>query len=154
MQIPRHVPGECDPTSRESILLHMLRIICAIVLSLAPLATAGAQQTPARNVVIITIDGLRWQEMFGGADSEYFQKDAKGAVTPIENRYVRPTAEARRMLLLPFVWHEVARNGQIFGDPSRQSRAHVTNGLWFSYPGYNEMLLGVADPRIDSNDKI
>jgi hypothetical protein len=132
----------------------MPRVVCAIVLALAFLAPASAQQAPARNVIIITIDGLRWQEMFGGADSEYFQKDAKGEVTAIEKRYVRPTAEARRTLLLPFIWNEVARNGQIFGDPSRRSRAHVTNGLWFSYPGYNEMLSGVADPRVDSNDKI
>ncbi len=118
------------------------------------LATAAAQQPPARNVIIVTIDGLRWQEMFGGADSDYFQKDAKGGATAIENRYLGPTAEARRALLLPFIWNEVARNGQIFGDPSRGSRAHVTNGLWFSYPGYNEMLSGVPDPRITSNDKI
>jgi hypothetical protein len=30
----------------------------------------------------------------------------------------------------------------------------VTNGLWFSYPGYSEMFAGVADPRVDSNDKV
>ena len=30
----------------------------------------------------------------------------------------------------------------------------MTNGLWFSYPGYNEMFSGVADPRVDSNDKV
>jgi hypothetical protein len=132
----------------------MPRVIIAIVVSLGFLATPSAQQAPARNVVIVTIDGLRWQEMFGGADSEYFQKDAKGEATAIEKRYVRPTAEARRTLLLPFIWSEVARSGQIFGDPSRRSRAHVTNGLWFSYPGYNEMFSGVADPRVDSNDKI
>ncbi len=24
--------------------------------------------------------------------------------------------------------------------------------MWFSYPGYNEMSTGVADPRIDSNE--
>jgi hypothetical protein len=30
--------------------------------------------------------------------------------------------------------------------------AHVTNGLAFSYPGYNEMLSGHPDPRIDSNE--
>lgn len=29
----------------------------------------------------------------------------------------------------------------------------MTNGLWFSYPGYSELLTGVADPRIDSNAK-
>ncbi len=32
--------------------------------------------------------------------------------------------------------------------------SHVTNGLWFSYPGYAEMLSGIADPRIDSNNRI
>ena len=31
--------------------------------------------------------------------------------------------------------------------------ARVTNGHNFSYPGYNELLSGRADPRIDSNDK-
>ena len=64
------------------------------------------------------------------------------------------TAEARRAVLMPFVWGTMATKGQIFGDPSRQSRAHLTNGLWFSYPGYNEMFSGAADPRIDSNDKV
>jgi hypothetical protein len=29
----------------------------------------------------------------------------------------------------------------------------VTNGLNFSYPGYNETLCGFPDPRINSNDK-
>jgi len=55
--------------------------------------------------------------------------------------------------LMPFLWNTIAKQGQVFGDPSRNSRAHLTNGLWFSYPGYNEMLAGVADPRIDSNNK-
>jgi hypothetical protein len=42
----------------------------------------------------------------------------------------------------------------VFGDAGAGSPARVTNGLRFSYPGYNEMLVGFADPRIDSNDKI
>jgi hypothetical protein len=32
--------------------------------------------------------------------------------------------------------------------------ARVTNGHNFSYPGYNEILTGYGDERIDSNDKI
>jgi hypothetical protein len=39
------------------------------------------------------------------------------------------------------------------GDPAKGSLVRVTNGRWFSYPGYNEMLSGAADPRVDSNDK-
>jgi len=54
---------------------------------------------------------------------------------------------------MPFFWGEIARRGQVFGNPASGGRSHVTNGLWFSYPGYAEMLSGVADSRVDSNDK-
>ncbi|MGA9389546.1 MAG: alkaline phosphatase family protein, partial [Candidatus Sulfotelmatobacter sp.] len=60
-------------------------------------------------------------------------------------------AERRRMLL-PFIWDVVAQHGQIFGNQNRGSIAHVTNGLAFSYPGYNEMLTGRPDARINSNE--
>ncbi len=66
----------------------------------------------------------------------------------------RDTPEARREALLPFVWSEIAKRGQIFGNARKGSVARVTNGLNFSYPGYSEMLTGFADPRIDSNKKI
>jgi hypothetical protein len=42
--------------------------------------------------------------------------------------------------------------GQIFGNQALGSVARVTNGLAFSYPGYNEMLTGHPDARIDSNE--
>jgi hypothetical protein len=126
----------------------------ASFVSLASFAVPAGAQSRARNVVVITIDGLRWQEMFTGADSAYFKKDKGGLATATENRFMRPTADERRAVLMPFIWGGVAQEGQIFGDPSRKSRAHITNGLWFSYPGYNEMFSGAADPRIDSNDKI
>jgi hypothetical protein len=125
--------------------------IAAAFVSMRPQAQTA---TPARTVVVITIDGLRWQEMFGGASQEYFKKEKDGAPGVAEKRFWRPAAEERRAALMPFIWGTVATKGQIFGDPSRQSRAHLTNGLWFSYPGYNEMFSGAADPRVDSNDKV
>src|SRR5262245_29401239 len=130
--------------------MHLPRVAALLALVCLSLA-AGEAQAPARNVVIITLDGFRWQEMFNGADRDYFKKEKEPGAA--EKRYWRPTAAERRAALLPFVWGTIAAKGQIFGDPSKQSRAHVTNGLWFSYPGYNEMLSGAADPRIDSNDK-
>src|SRR5206468_7149833 len=95
------------------------------------------------------------QEVFGGLQSALLTKEAGGVEEPepIERRFGGGTAEQRREKLMPFFWTIVAHNGQVFGDPSRRSLARVTNGLWFSYPGYNEMLSGAADPRIDSNDK-
>ena len=65
--------------------------------------------------------------------------------------------------LMPFVWlarrmqetdDVIVEQGMVLGDPSVDSSVTVTNGLYFSYPGYNEILTGYADERIKSNDKI
>jgi hypothetical protein len=127
--------------------------IVGVAIALASVSAQPAR-APARNVVVITIDGLRWQEMFTGAGREYFKKEKSGEPGAAEQRFWRETAGERRAALLPFLWGTVAARGQIFGDRSKKSRAHVTNGLWFSYPGYNEMFSGAADPRVDSNDKV
>lgn len=135
-----------------------MKPLAAVVLACLAAVGAAAQRAsatgPAANVVVITLDGFRWQEMFEGANRDYLKKDENGQPGPVERRFWRPDAEARRLTLLPFIWGTVARDGQVFGDPARQSRSHLTNGLWFSYPGYNEMLAGAADSRIRSNDKI
>lgn len=120
-------------------------------------STATAQEA-AENVVYVTLDGMRWQEVFNGAALEFMGDSAGGGWSAdsagLAGRFWRPTAEARRSTLMPFLWNVVGRQGQIIGNPARGSDMQVTNGLWFSYPGYNEMLTGSADPRIDSNDSI
>ena len=131
------------------------KLLFTAVLAALTLRAGVAQTAPeGLNALVVTIDGLRWQEMFGGADRDYFKRAKPGEVTAAEKRFWRDTPEAGRAALMPFMWGTVAVRGQIFGDPARQSRAHVTNGLWFSYPGYNEMFAGSGDPRIDSNDKV
>ena len=134
----------------------MRRILTIVTLGIAilPLAAQQPQVPSERHVVVITLDGLRWQEMFGGADRDYFKRNKPDEVPAAETRFWRPSAEERRALLMPFMWKTIAVRGQILGDPAKKSRVHVTNGLWFSYPGYNEMLAGAADPRVDSNDKV
>ena len=101
-------------------------------------------------------DGLRWQEVFSGAESILMNKE-NGAVSDeaaLRKAYWRDTPEARRVALMPFLWTVIAKQGQIYGHRSAGSDAYVTNGLNFSYPGYSETLCGFADPRINSNDKI
>ena len=130
----------------------MIRLIAAAFLFV--LVVPPAPQDPAQAVVVITIDGLRWQEFFTGADRDYFKRDKAGSGGEPERRFWRPTADERRKVLMPFVWNTIAAGGQIFGDPAAESASRLTNGLWFSYPGYSEILAGVADPRIDSNNKV
>jgi hypothetical protein len=61
-------------------------------------------------------------------------------------------AGERRTALFPFLWGTVAAHGQIFGNQNKDSVAQVTNPYSFSYPGYNEILTGFPDARIDSNE--
>ena len=110
----------------------------------------------ADNVVFVTWDGFRWQELFGGAEEQLIAKEAGGVpdIGGTRAAYWRSTPQARREILLPFFWNVLAKQGQVFGDQSRQAAARLTNGKKFSYPGYNEMFVGFADERIKSNDKI
>lgn len=120
----------------------------------APFA-AHAQARKTRNVLFVMTDGLRWQEIFNGADAALMNKPNGGVsdVDALKQRYWRETATARREALMPFLWTTIARQGQIYGNRALGSDAYVTNGMNFSYPGYNETLCGFADPRINSNDK-
>ena len=121
------------------------------------LAMTARQPPPAAtSVLVVTMDGLRWQEVFGGLSAELLTKEGGGVSDgkPAVQRFGGATPEQRREKLMPFLWTVVAKQGQIFGDPSRNSVAKVTNNLRFSYPGYNELLSGFADPRVDSNDKV
>jgi hypothetical protein len=135
--------------------LALMLTIAALVLLLAPPSRAAAAPAAVDNVLIVTFDGFRWQELFSGYDAAYNTKSEGGVAKPelLAARFDRKSREERREALLPFLWGTVARDGELFGDASRGSRVRITNGLWFSYPGYSEMLTGSADPRVDSNDK-
>jgi hypothetical protein len=109
-----------------------------------------------QNVIFVMTDGLRWQEVFNGAEETLMTK-ANGKVADVEalkKAYWRDRPEARREALMPFVWGVMAKQGQVFGNREKGSDAYVTNGLDFSYPGYNETLCGFADPRMNTNDKV
>ena len=123
--------------------------------TLLVLAAAPALAGKTQNVVLIVSDGLRWQEVFTGADPALLDSKEGGSwlgATEMRKRYWRPDADARRALLFPFLWGTVAKQGQIFGNQSKGSVAHVTNGKAFSYPGYNEMTTGYPNDAIDSNE--
>lgn len=138
-------------------LLLSLRCLCTALL-LTALAFASAQQpAPARNVVLVMSDGLRWQEVFRGADASLLTPDRfwdKRSVAALQAEFLAPTPEDRRKKLFPFLWGTLAQQGQLLGDQDAGSEVHVTNGFNFSYPGYSETLTGHPDPRIHSNDNI
>ena len=130
---------------------------CLATACLALLAPAAASEAPSGgNVILLTLDGVRVQEFFGGmdpvianaAEAESGIYDAK--VT--KDRWWRATPEERREALLPFVWRTLAPAGLVLGNQARGSKVTVRNDQWFSYPGYSEILTGQPQPEVKSND--
>ncbi len=125
---------------------------------LAALAGAGAAPVPpqsVRNLILMTADGLRWQEVFRGAD-EMLRDDPQAGMKDapeVRARFAAPTAEERRRRLMPFLWSVVARQGALLGNRDKGSEVVLRNRHWFSYPGYAEILTGRPhDGVIDTND--
>ncbi|MEJ7710959.1 MAG: hypothetical protein WKF84_14115 [Pyrinomonadaceae bacterium] len=77
------------------------------------------------------------------------------AESQVYRKYWAATPEARREKLMPFFWGVLMKqHGSIAGNRARGSLAQLSNQLWFSYPGYAEILTGRAhDEVINSNDK-
>ena len=105
-------------------------------------------------LVVITLDGLRWQELFTGADS-YLVKSTRFVDNPeaLQETFWRDTPEERREVLMPFTWSYIAKNGFLLGNREKGSQMQVANAMNFSYPGYSEDFCGWPDDeRINSND--
>ncbi|MFL5242999.1 MAG: alkaline phosphatase family protein [Gemmataceae bacterium] len=117
--------------------------------------SANRTRLETENVVVVMIDGLRWQEVFRGADEALLNRDRGGVrdVSAVNKKYWRTAQNARREALMPFTWNVIGKRGQLFGNRLKGSEARVTNGLSISYPGYSEALCGFADCRICSNNK-
>lgn len=122
---------------------------------LLALCVAVARAEPAtrtRNLILVTIDGLRWQEVFAGADPG-LPSQADPTHVAGHRRPGDPLEERRQ--LMPFLWTVVARDGQLYGNAGAGNRFRVSNAYGLSYPGYNELLTGAADDeRIRSNAPI
>jgi hypothetical protein len=137
------------------------KIVCTIglLVSLGLGTNVGGQrkspsELKTRNVVLIVVDGLRWQEVFKGPDNSLMNQEHGGVenIDTLRYDFWRATPSESREAVFPFMWKTVAHQGQIFGNQEKESIARVTNNFAFSYPGYNEMLSGYPDAHVDRND--
>ncbi len=137
---------------RPSLLCQRLLYASGCLLSLfSPQLMAAAEPEHfSPKVVLVSIDGLRWQELFYGADAQLAN----------DSRYVRDPKLLAPLLkghkaekLMPFFHQVIKKQGLLVGDRHQGSLMNVSNKARVSYPGYNEMLSGVADPGINNNSK-
>jgi hypothetical protein len=138
----------------------MKRSAIGVLITLLAIATprTTADSAEVRNLVLVTIDGVRIEEMFGGMDpavlASTLPAGARVEETDSYRKYWAPTREERRRRLMPFFWDTLVRHyGFVVGDPQSGMREQLLNRHRFSYPGYAEILTGEAhDDVIASND--
>lgn len=117
------------------------------------LTTFSQQKT--ENLVIVTLDGMRWQEIFGGVDSAIIvNKKFTNDSEQVTKNFWSDDVNERRKKLFPFLWTTIASNGQLYGNRNLGCEVNNANPYKFSYPGYNEIFTGYPDTAVNSNDKI
>ncbi|MEX0927927.1 MAG: alkaline phosphatase family protein [Balneolales bacterium] len=132
----------------------MRKLICIILLTVSLTPAYGQQPVITENVFLISLDGLRWQELYTGADPLLIaHEDYVNDAERLEATFWDDDAAVRREKLMPFFWNVIARQGQLYGNRAYGNNVDVTNGLNFSYPGYSELLTGFVDEGITSNQK-
>jgi hypothetical protein len=129
-----------------------------LVTLLTMLAASGeAADLASRNVILITIDGVRIQEVFAGMDpllAEHSESIEYSEIEQSRERYWRETPEARREALMPFFWGTLAPQGVVLGNQGQGSSVKVRNSILGSSPGYSEILTGEAQADVIDNSLV
>src|SRR5262245_36253448 len=92
---------------------------------------AAIKPAPA-SVILITLDGARTEEIFGGLDVDVFTSTLREKQVlreqPAYRRFWAETAQARREKLMPFFWGTLMReHGSIAGNRTIGSSVTLTN---------------------------
>ncbi|CAM4239560.1 phosphoglyceromutase [Cytophagaceae bacterium 50C-KIRBA] len=132
----------------------MRQIVLVVLVLLSHMEHSLAQKAEDNRVIVITTDGLRWQDVFKGMDSTLAKKKVyhHGDSLAIFTKFWDNDLALRRKKLMPFLWGELAQKGQIHGNRTLGNRVDVANPHWFSYPGYSELLTGQVDTAVNSNE--
>ena len=90
----------------------LVRAIACVALCSASAAWAG----DTRNVILVIADGVRWQEVFTGADPTLLNDDK------LKKKYWDDDPDVRRRKLFPFLWETVATQRTDLRQPEQGQR--------------------------------
>jgi hypothetical protein len=127
----------------------MMRTIVILLLIMTALQTGFSQSLKTKNVVIVTMDGFRWRELFCGADENLLDKSKYD--NDVFEQFGGESPDERRRKLMPFFWDVIAAQGQLYGNRKAGNKVNITNSNFYSYSGYSEMFVGFVDPKIKNN---
>jgi hypothetical protein len=111
-------------------------------LTIPPLATAHEEEDRAESaVVLVVLDGVRWQEVFYGADRVLARQH--GITSP---------AWANPDDLMPNLHRLIDAEGLAIGAPGHGAEITATGPQFISMPGYIEIFAGKPDLGCYRND--
>lgn len=87
---------------------------------------AAADPTNGANVILLTLDGVRWEEVFHGVD-------------PGQSLDANPK-------IFEFLLGTLAKQGPLVGDRRRGETVRVSNRAQNSLPGYQSIMAGASQP--------
>lgn len=94
--------------------------------------TPGRVQDTGKNVILITVDGVRWQEFFHGTDPEL-------------------NLGRSRKVGFPRLTERLSRSGLVLGDRTAGSDMTVSNLTLNSLPAYQSLLTGLTQNCFSNN---
>jgi hypothetical protein len=102
----------------------MRQTLIATTMSLVLMASVQCLAVANQNnVVFMTLDGVRWQELFLGTDPEL-------------------SDSPRRLSIFTQFWAELAHQGVLFGDLQNKTEMEVSNPILLSLPAYQSIFAG------------
>src|ERR1700759_3827202 len=93
-----------------------MKHISLLLLAILVTPALFAQSHKTQNIVIVTLDGFRWQELYRGADSAIINSKYTDTKADVKKKFWAETPEQRRKLLMPFFWSTLVNGGQLYGD--------------------------------------
>ena len=132
-------------------ITHVPPLDAAAVANASQATLAGTVADSGPRLVLVTIDGVRWREVFRGADPNMLAAELRRGVNEAPVKFWRATPHEARAALMPFLWTTVATGGQLFGNPDVGSPLVAQNPHLKSFPGYAELLSGFPSQTITSN---
>lgn len=111
-------------------------------LTMSPAATASVEEERAESaVVLVVLDGVRWQEVYNGADRALARQhgvNASGWANPVD--------------LMPNLHRLMGSEGLAIGAPGHGAEITATGPQFISLPGYIEIFAGRPDLGCFRND--
>ena len=114
----------------------------ARLLTTPPLATAHVEEERAESaVILVVLDGVRWQEVFNGADRALAR--AHG---------LSPSVWANPVDLMPNLHRLIDDEGLAIGAPGHGAEITASGPQFISLPGYIEIFAGRPDLGCSGNE--